>query len=300
MKFMQYIMEWGKSYGTSEEYEFRLGVWMSKEAFIQEHNMTNASYKVAHNQFSDWTDAEYKRLLGYRPEIFVDGIVPTASFPNATVAASIDWRTKGAVTPVKDQGQCGSCWAFSSTGAMEGAHFVKSGELLSFSEQQLVDCDKLSFGCNGGNQSTAFNYYKSHFAELESVYSYTAKNGTCAYDSKSKTAVDVTAYTKVTPDSPDSLKAALNIAPVSVSIEADKMCFQLYSSGVFDNANCGTTLDHAVLAVGYGTENGADYWIVKNSWNTTWGEQGYIRMAIVDGAGICGIQMGPLYPTANE
>jgi len=299
--FMSHITQFGLSYGTVEEYEFRFEQFLMKEAHIAEHNAKEGeTYKLGHNKFSTWTDAEYKRMLGYKP-IADDSIRATASFPNATVAASIDWRTKGAVNAVKDQGQCGSCWAFSSTGALEGAHFVKTGTLLSFSEQQLVDCVRLSAGCNGGNQSTAFRYWESSNAELESVYGYTAVTGkSCLYNASSATAVDVSTYTNVKANSVADLKAALNIAPVSVSIEADKPCFSAYKSGVFNNTSCGTSLDHAVLAVGYGTDATAgDYWIVKNSWGTTWGEEGYIRIAIVDGQGICGIQMGPLYPTSN-
>jgi C1A family cysteine protease len=298
---MSHITEFSLSYGTVEEYEFRFQQWLMKQAHIEEHNAKEGqTYTVAHNKFSTWTDAEYKRILGYKP-MEDSKLTATASFPNATVAASIDWRTKGAVNPVKDQGQCGSCWAFSSTGALEGAHAIKTGTLLSFSEQQLVDCDGLSAGCNGGNQSTAFRYWETSKAEVESAYPYTAVTGrTCKYSAASATAVDVTTFTKVTADSVSDMKAALNIAPLSVSIEADKSCFQMYSSGVFNNTNCGTSLDHAVLAVGYGTDATAgDYWIVKNSWGVSWGEKGYIRIAIVSGKGICGVQMGPLYPTSN-
>jgi len=208
---------------------------------------------------------------------------------------------------VKDQGQCGSCWAFSSTGALEGAHYKASGELLSFSEQQLVDCSGLFYGnlgCNGGMQARAFRYLESHKAELESVYPYTSgttkKKSSCAYSSDSKTAVEVKTYKNVTANSPSQMKAALAQQPLSVSIEADKRVFQTYKSGILDSTACGTKLDHAVLAVGYGSEGGQEYWLVKNSWNTTWGDEGYVKLAIVDGDGICGVQMGPLYPTANQ
>jgi len=297
--FMQHITEFGLSYGTVEEYEFRFAQWLVKQAHIEEHNASESSYKVAHNKMSTWTDAEYKRVLGYRQHADEE-LIATVAFPNATVASSIDWRTKGAVNAVKDQGQCGSCWAFSSVAALETAHWNTSGDLVSFSEQQLVDCVRTSFGCNGGNQSTAFNYWESHDAELEGTYPYTAKTQSCSYSESKATNVEVATWNKVAANSPDALKAALNVGVVSVSIEADKMCFQTYSSGVFDNVKCGTQLDHAVAAVGYGSENGQEYWIVRNSWGASWGEQGYIRMAIVDGAGICGVQMGPLYPASNN
>ena len=219
-------------------------------------------------------------------------------------ADSVNWVEAGAVTPVKDQGQCGSCWAFSTTGSLEGAHFVATGDLLSFSEQQLVDCAFLAYGnlgCSGGLQDNAYNYYEAGYkAELESVYpAYTASRSSCRYDESSATSVTVSDYTHVTENNVDQMKAGLNIAPLAIAIEADKFCFQTYSSGVFDNTKCGTNLDHAVLAVGYGTENGQEYWLVKNSWNTTWGDEGYIKIAIVDGEGICGVQMDPEYPTTN-
>merc|ERR1719464_2067826 len=190
-------------------------------------------------------------------------------------ADSLNWVDAGAVTPVKDQGQCGSCWAFSTTGALEGAHFVSSKELLSFSEQQLVDCAGLRYGnlgCNGGMQARAFKYLESHNAELESTYKYTSgtskKAGSCAFDKSSTTAVDVSKYTNVTANNSEQMKAALDQQPLAVSIEADKMVFQTYKSGVLSSSDCGTKLVHAVLAVGYGTEDNQDYWLVKNSWNT--------------------------------
>ena len=304
--YLNYLATFNKNYENQEEFAMRVNRYVEVDAFIQEHNETNASYSVGHNQFSDWTAAEYKSILGYKRDELRTPKTPK-QFDTSRNASSVNWVDAGAVTPVKDQGQCGSCWAFSTTGSLEGAHYVATGDLLSFSEQQLVDCSFLSYGnlaCNGGLQENAYNYYEAGYkAELESVYPYvsgtTMSKGTCAYDSSSTTAVTVSSYDAVTPDSYTDMKAALNVQPLAVSIEADKLCFQFYSSGVLDNTACGTSLDHAVLAVGYGTENGQDYWLVKNSWNTTWGDQGYIKLAIVDGAGICGVQMEPLAVTTN-
>ena len=287
------------------EFATRLEQFTAIHNFITEHNNSGASWTAGHNQFSDWSHAEYKSILGYKAGE-ADTHVATVWFEE-TNADSVNWVDAGAVTPVKDQGQCGSCWSFSSTGALEGAHYVASGELLSFSEQQLVDCAGLRYGnlgCNGGMQNRAFNYLKSHKAELESVYPYfsgtTKKAGDCAFSKSSTTAVDVSSYTKVTADNESQMKAALVQQPLAVSIEADKTVFQTYKSGVLNSADCGTKLDHAVLAVGYGNEDGQDYWLVKNSWNTTWGDNGYIKLAMDSSKGTCGVQMGPLFPTTNQ
>ena len=301
--YLGHMAKYNRMITDVQEFYTRIEEFTSVHNWINEHNASGANWTAGHNQFSDWTHAEYKAILGYVED---DSIEKEFTVFEETNADSVDWVTKGAVTPVKDQGQCGSCWAFSSTGALEGAHFVTAGELLSFSEQQLVDCSGLRYGnlgCNGGMQARAFKYLESHKAELESVYPYTSgttkKKSSCAYSSDSKTSVDVTKYTNVTANSPSQMKAALQQQPLAVSIEADKRVFQTYHSGVLDSSACGTKLDHAVLAVGYGSENGQEYWLVKNSWNTTWGDKGYIKLAIQDGDGICGVQMGPLFPSSN-
>ena len=304
-EYMNYCAEFNKVTNDVEEFNFRLSNFAATDAFIKESNADPTQTHVAgHNQFSDWSHAEYKSILGY-----VRGERDTRKvkiFEEGANADSLDWRTKGAVTPVKDQGQCGSCWAFSTTGSLEGAHFVATGELLSFSEQQLVDCAYIkygNYGCNGGLQDNAYKYYEAGYnAELESVYPYTSgtgSKGTCQYNASSATSVTVTSYVDVTPSNPAQMMAALNEQPLAVAIEADKFCFQTYKSGVLTNANCGTTLDHAVLAVGYGTENGTDYWLIKNSWNTTWGDQGYIKLGRDSLNGTCGVQMDPNQPTTN-
>ena len=301
--YLTYMAKFGKVVKTVEDFAMRVEIFKQTHSFIQEHNNSGETHVAGHNQFSDWTRAEYKGMLGYVNNEHIEA--PTKVFA-PTNATSVNWTDAGAVTPVKDQGQCGSCWAFSSTGALEGAHFVASGTLESFSEQQLVDCAGVrygNFGCNGGLQQRAFNYLKTNMAELESVYPYTSGAGSvaaCAYDAGSATAVKVSDYAFVTASNVAQMKAGLTQQPLAVSIEADKMVFQTYKSGVLNSTKCGTSLDHAVLAVGYGTDATAgDYWLVKNSWNTTWGDQGYIKLAIVDGDGVCGVQMDPQSVTTN-
>merc|ERR550532_690758 len=286
-KFMNYIAKFGKVIENLEEFETRLAHFIKSETEIEAHNATEANFKLGHNQFSDRSHEEYSAMLGFVN--LQDAPKNVVVLEEANGPSEVNWVTAGAVTGVKNRGSCGSCWSFSTTGAMEGAHYVATGELLSFSEQQLVDCATgiyLNMGCNGGNPLWAYRYLKKHYAELESEYPYTSGNGDdstdCLYDSHSKTAVEVQASASVTSEDRDQMKAALAQQPLAVLVEADKMAFQTYQSGVLTGDACGTQLDHAVLAVGYGTEDGQDYWLVKNSWDTTWGDNGYIKLGMDD------------------
>merc|ERR1712050_508585 len=209
---------------------------------------------------------------------------------------SVDWSKQGAVTPVKNQGQCGSCWALSTTGSTEGAWQIAGNPLTSLSEQQLVDCDKVDDGCSGGLMDNGFNFLKSNGACTESSYSYKATGGTCKQSSCTIAipAGGVTGYKDLSGEA--ALESAVNLNPVSVAIEADQMSFQLYNGGVM-TGSCGTQLDHGVLAVGYGTDGGKAYWKVKNSWGASWGESGYIRM--IKGKNQCGISNQPSYPVVG-
>ena len=226
-----------------------------------------------------------------------------------SLATSVNWVEKGGVTPVKDQGQCGSCWSFSTTGALEGAYYIAHGELKSFSEQQLVSCDNRKnggkdMGCNGGLMDNAFTWIeKNDGLCLEDDYSYTSgttkQAGTCETTCSVVSDSDIQSYVDVIANSDDDMMAALTQQPVSIAIQADQKDFQLYKSGVF-TGSCGTSLDHGVLAVGYGSEDGNDYYLVKNSWGTTWGDQGYIKLGrgseYNKGAGQCGMLMQASYP----
>ena len=295
--FLGYITQFGKSYSTMAEYEHRLAQFAQKHSFINGHNASEESYKLGHNKFSDWTQEEYEAILTYKPEMYKpDNFVQLESQP---ILGAVDYRNGNCLNAVQDQGQCGSCWAFSATASMETAYCQAHGSLGKYAEQELVDCVKLCFGCNGGNAALAWNYLKTHAEMTEASYPYTARDGTCQYSSSNNTGVNATATNNVTPEDPAAMKTALDTTIMSVAIQANQLSFQLYSSGIFTNTNCGTQLDHATNVVGWGTSGTMDYWIMRNSWGQSWGENGYMRLEIVAGAGLCGIQMQPQFPTTN-
>jgi cathepsin L len=289
--FFGYITQYGKSYGSMEEYEFRLAQFARNHAIIAEHNVKESSFKLGHNKMSDWSEEEYHAILTYKdqPTLVTDFIVNDTYDP-------IDWRAadKKAVNDVQDQGHCGSCWAFSTVATMEGAHFQASGKLEKFAEQQPVDCVTACFGCHGGNPTIAIRYYKEHDAMLEKDYPYTAQGGHCDYQQGS--GIRGKGSVAVAAENIDAMKAALNENVLSVAIQANKAVFQNYKEGIFDDEGCGgLNLDHATNVVGWGKdETKGDYWIMRNSWGTTWGEEGYMRMKIQDGRGICGVQKQPI------
>jgi len=292
--FLGYITEFGKSYNSVAEYEMRLRNFALKHAFIEEHNANPGehTYKAGHNKMSDLTQEEVDAMLTYRSsgEHIADEVEE-----QSPIVGGVDWRNSGCLNSIKDQGQCGSCWSFSGTCATEFAWCNSKGTLYSLSEQQNVDCNTGCYGCNGGWSYKAINYFKTHYAETEKAYPYTAKDGSCKYNSSNATSVKTTGYTNVTADSPSAMKTALNNHVLSVAIQANKYCFQTYSSGIFNNSSCGTSLDHATNVVGWGTSGNTDYWIMRNSWGTSWGMKGYMELEIISGKGYCGIQMEPLY-----
>jgi len=297
--FVSYMREHQKVY-RHDEFQTRYATYKSNLDIIDEYNTKQNSFTLAMNKFGDLPKEEFKRLfLGLNTPNQQNEVVELSTGANPD---SVDWRKHNAVTPVKNQGQCGSCWAFSTTGSLEGLNAIKKGSLLSFSEQQLVDCSTgyNNNGCNGGLMDNAFKYVADKGIELESVYPpYTAQDGSCRYDAN-KVAFKNTGYKDVPSNTPSQLETAVANHPVSIAIEADQSCFQFYSSGILNDASCGTQLDHGVLIVGYGSQSGTPYWIVKNSWGASWGNQGYIWIAKDKkdgGAGICGINSMPSYPT---
>jgi len=316
----EFKAEYKKGY-MGEEHDARFAVFKDNVRFIKAHNAAADihGFTVGMNQFGDMSRQEFKKtMLTYQAERKVQNNVVVLDESNT--ASDVDWVAKGAVTPVKNQGQCGSCWAFSTTGSTEGAYQIATGSLKSFSEQELVDCAGSygNQGCNGGLMDDGFKYLEAKGDALESAYSYTGKTGTCSTSKQSGAALkvgQVTSFNDVTSDSETQMLAAVTKGPVSVAIEADQSGFQFYKTGVF-SGTCGTNLDHGVLVVGYGTDSGADYWKVKNSWGATWGLGGYIMLTrgnstktgrkLLGGgggggaSGECGLLKQPSYPVVGK
>ncbi|XP_077997041.1 procathepsin L-like [Glandiceps talaboti] len=296
----------GKQYDISEEQVRRL-IWEENFDYINNHNFEHSigkhSYTMEMNRFGDLKHHEFRAMMnGYKMHSNSTKTKSASTFLAASFVVlpdTVDWRQKGYVTPVKDQGQCGSCWAFSTTGSMEGQTFKKTGKLPDLSEQNLVDCsgDEGNEGCNGGLMDQAFEYIKKNGGiDTEESYPYEAVDDTCRFKSQDVGAT-CTGYTDVESGNEDALKqAAGTVGPISVAIDASHQSFQFYSTGVYDEPECSSEeLDHGVLVVGYGTESGSDYWLVKNSWGTVWGDQGYVYMSR-NKSNQCGIATSASYP----
>jgi hypothetical protein len=306
--FLHFIEMFNKKYLDSE-LEQRFTIFLKNLELIENHNY---SFELGLNPFSDLSQEEFEEYTkgGYIPRqellpIKRRGLLrfgrTTSCSQFKTTSQSlpdaIDWRQRNAVTEVKDQGQCGSCWSFSATGSMEGAWAIKTGKLVRFSEQQLIDCSIVygNSGCQGGLMEAAFEYVIDKSACSENDLPYRANGGLC---SGCRSVAHFSSCVDVTRNNQLHLKEAVSIGPVSVAIEADAVIFQFYKNGIVDDVKCGTNLDHGVLVVGYGSENGKDYWIVKNSWGPLWGDNGYIKIARSNSThdeGICGIASQPSY-----
>jgi C1A family cysteine protease len=302
-KFINWLSEHHVFPRDGEHFTYMLNNFANNDDTIEMHNArSDVTYELGHNKFSHMSFDEFKAYvrLGLDEPVQDTVYYMTLDTNLTALPASIDWTTKGAVTGVKDQGNCGSCWSFSATGALEGAYQIKYGTLVSFSEQNLVSCDTIDSACNGGLMDNAFSWTKSNGGLCtESGYPYTSgttgQKGTCTTTCTKNTAVAPKSFTDVAKNSDNALMTALAQQPVSVAIQANQPAFQLYKSGVL-TGTCGTNLDHGVLAVGYGTyTDGTDYYKVKNSWGTGWGMGGYIliQRGNPQRCGQCGILCGP-------
>jgi len=305
-EFFEHMNKFNLQFKDGEEFVRRLQVFSDNYDMIQEHNKGQHTFTLGLNQFSHLTLAEFHdavHLGGVRPPNLrrnPSGPVHTAPANLSEIPAAIDHVANGAVTDVKNQGSCGSCWAFSTVGALESAYYLKYGKLLVFSEQELVSCDNVDLGCNGGWMDDAFTWVKGNggltTADQYPYSSASGTTGTCKTSGYTNIPeVAPQSFTDVAAGSVDALASALAKQPVSIAIQANQLAFQSYSGGVLSGVRCGQRLDHGVLAVGYGTDNGIDYWKVKNSWGTSWGEGGYIRIE-KSSADLCGVLDAASYP----
>ncbi|XP_015379675.1 PREDICTED: cathepsin L1 [Diuraphis noxia] len=304
-------IQFKKLYDDVKEETFRKKVYLDNKLKIARHNKLYESgeetYALEMNDFGDLMQHEYTKMMnGFKPSLAGDSnftkdeAVIFLKSENVVIPKSVDWRKKGYVTPVKNQGQCGSCWSFSATGALEGQHFRKTGVLVSLSEQNLIDCSRKygNNGCEGGLMDNAFKYIKSNKGlDTEKSYPYEAEDDKCRYNPENSGATDK-GFVDIPEGDEEALMHALaTVGPVSIAIDASSEKFQFYKKGVFYNPHCSSTeLDHGVLAVGYGSDKkGGDYWIVKNSWGKNWGAEGYIMMAR-NKKNNCGVASSASYP----
>lgn len=289
--FKAYVTKHKKQYQSQQEFEYRYSVYVQNKAYINKRNSEALSFTLAENKFTDLSFEEFKnKYLSKNP-------IPNKTFRSTGYSVDLkgkskDWRDAKVISEVKNQGACGSCWAFSTTGSLEAAYAIKNGAVTEFSESELVDCSAKygNDGCDGGIMAQAFDYIKDNQIAAESDYPYQPVTRKCKADKK-KTRYSITGYQAISPGDVTGLIAGINTTPVSVAIEV-RPDFQSYSSGIYtnDDSTCGEALNHGVLAVGYsqGKKN-SSYFIVKNSWGGDWGEEGYVRMAIGTGSGTCGI-----------
>jgi len=309
-EFEKFIVRFGKKY-TDAERPARLQTFTNSYKLIASENANpenTATFAINHMADMDMSEIQ-RKYMGWRPAPNSTGGVFAGSkhlgthrYSGAALAASVDWRQQGAVTPVKNQGQCGSCWSFSATGAMEGAWKIAGNSLIPLSEKQLMDCnhDPPNNGCGGGNSEVAFNWEQSQNVCTEASYPYSAQDGQCR--SGCTTGIPqggIVGHKDVEQDT-NALMEAVSKQPVSIALDAAAGgLFQHYRGGILAGM-CGQQLDHAVLIVGYGTENSQDYWIVKNSWGSSMGENGYWRLLRGKGGpGECGLKAQAVYPVAR-
>ncbi|XP_019727675.1 cathepsin L1-like isoform X1 [Hippocampus comes] len=309
LEFQAWKLKFGKSYSSPSEESDRKTIWLNNRRLVLVHNIMAdqgmKSYRLGMTFFADLENKEYKQLFSRGYLLPFNASAPRGGSTflplplGAGLPKTVDWRSKGYVTNVKDQKACNAGWAFSTTGSLEGQTFKKTGKLVSLSEQQLVDCsgDFGNRGCMGGLMDDAFKYIqKNGGIDTEESYPYEAQDGKCRYN-PANIGATCTGYVDVKTGDERALKQAVaTVGPVSVAIDASHESFQLYESGLYDEPACSSSeLDHGVLAVGYGTDNGRDYWLVKNSWGRQWGDKGYIMMSR-NKRNQCGIATEASYP----
>lgn len=308
-EWQTFKLKYGKRYSTSVEEQFRFEAFMENKDKIAAHNARygkgEVTFKQGLNKFSDMPHQEFVRMMNIRGAVnqsFNEKKIKPKRIhhraKNVTLPSEVDWREEGAVTPVKDEGSCTSSYAFAAIGALEGRHFVETGELVSLSEQNVIDCTWRfgNRGCCGGSPEISFHYVEINGGiDTEESYPYEDRDATCRYTSE-HSSVAASGYVRINKYNELDLMSAVNEGPVAVKIDATHDSFSSYESGIYYEPACEkNNLSHSVLVVGYGSEDGEDYWIVKNSFGVNWGEEGYIRMAR-NKRNNCGIATMACYP----
>ncbi|XP_062212441.1 senescence-specific cysteine protease SAG39-like [Phragmites australis] len=301
----KWMAQHGRTYKDEAEKARRLEIFRANAKLIDSFNAAGENgHRLATNRFADLTDEEFRAArTGYRRPLPAAGS-GRFRYENLSLAdapQSMDWRRMGAVTGVKDQGSCGCCWAFSAVAAVEGLNKIRTGRLVSLSEQELVDCDVYGDdqGCDGGLMDNAFSFIAARGGlASESAYPYREEDGSCRSSAAAVRAASIRGHEDVPANNEAALAAAVAHQPVSVAINGADYVFRFYDGGVLGGTGCDTELNHAITAVGYGTaSDGTMYWVMKNSWGTSWGEGGYVRIRRgVRGKGVCGLAKLPSYP----
>lgn len=272
---------------------------LNNTEYINHHNSFDSSYSLEENKF---IEREYiNEFYDNNSNYFTIKNHTTTNVMLPIPKHSVDWRKENKVSSVKNQLDCGGCWAFSSVGAVESLWAIKKDKLYDLSEQELIDCSSKNQGCEGGSMDLAFEYIINNGLCSNNSYPYVATDEIC--NNTCESLVTISDFRDVTQNNEKSLMRAVSQQPVSVAIQANKRSFQFYKSGIYSDPNCGFQLDHGVLLVGYGYDKtyDMDYWIIKNSWGEDWGEDGYVRIIrnIDDSRGLCGVAMIPSYPLIN-
>lgn len=310
--YKEYQAKHGKNYTSPTEHERRKHIFKHNLRYIRSKNRANLQYKLSPNNMADMTEKEvdlHRGLLqekkSRKSKKFKSSTLPFNQSVMHTdlVPDQLDWRDYGGVTRVHSQGLCGSCWTFSALGAVEGAHFLKTGELVELSNQQLIDCSWPvgNHGCRGGFQDRTLRWVKRNGVALRRDYGpYLAQEGFChCGKSDNCTFAHIKGFIKVKKNNSDALRLALvTHGPIASSVNSDRKTFRFYSHGIYDDPKCGKKTDHAVLTVGYGVDNDVPYWIIKNSWGHLWGDDGYIKVAMNNDR--CGVTNGPLLAVKKD